>query len=136
MTDRIQFELVSPEAKLVEEPVKLAVLPGEMGEFGVGARHAALVAHLDPGVVKLYANDKKDDPHRIFITGGFADVTNESCVVLAEEAVRVSDLDQAALQKELKTLQGDLQSAEEIADKSLFQAQIDIVQAKLDAIAA
>ena len=136
MSDLIQFELVSPEAKLASKAVKLAVMPGDLGEFGVGANHTALVSHLKPGVVKLYAQSQNDKPERIFITGGFADVTNKSCVVLAEEAIAVEKLDQKALQTELSGLEQNLGLAVEEADKARFQAQIHIVKAKLDAIAA
>ena len=51
MSELLQFELVSPEEKLVSEPVRLAVIPGEAGEMGVGANHASIVASLKPGVV-------------------------------------------------------------------------------------
>lgn len=136
MDNKIQFELVSPEAKLASKAVKLAVMPGDLGEFGVGANHSALVSHLKVGVVKLYAENTNDKPERIFITGGFADITNEVCVVLAEEAIAVEKLDQAKLKKEHATLQENLKLAAEAADKARFQAQLDIVTAKLDAIAA
>ncbi len=134
MSDLIRFELVSPEAKLASKPVYMAVMPGDMGEFGVGVNHTALVSHLKPGVVKLYAQSQADAPERIFITGGFADVTNESCVVLAEEAIAVEKLDQKILETELSALEQNLGLAVEEADKARFQAQIHIVEAKLEAI--
>ena len=83
----IQFELVSPEEKLVSEPVAMAVIPGDEGEFGVLVGHSALVASLKPGVVELSVDGQ--DNRRIFIASGFADVTPEQCTILAEEAVNV-----------------------------------------------
>lgn len=72
--DSIKFELVSPEEKLVSEPVWHAVIPGEDGELGVGPQHTSLVVALKAGVARLYRK-KGDEPWKIFITGGFADVT-------------------------------------------------------------
>ena len=71
----IHFELVSPEACLVSAPVKMAVIPGEEGEFGVLAGHASLVASLRPGVVELYSEQDGEEPRKILIAGGFADVS-------------------------------------------------------------
>ena len=136
MTDKIAFRLVSPEKKLFEEPVALAVMPGADGQFGVGFGHTSLVASLATGVVDLYAENQSSKPQRIFITGGFADVTNEKCVVLAEEAVNVNDLDEAALQSELTQLEHDLGLASEVADRMSYQQKIDVTSAKIEAVQA
>lgn len=134
MDNKIEFRLVSPEKKLFEEPVALAVMPGMDGEFGVGTGHTSLVASLKLGVVELYAASQSDQPQRIFITGGFADVTNTSCVVLAEEAVNVNDLDGDALSKDFARLQDDLKLAVEPADTLRLQTSIDITAAKIEAV--
>jgi len=130
----IQFELVSPERRLVSEPVTMAVIPGEEGEFGVLAGHSALVASLKVGVVEL--SFESQDTRRIFIAGGFADVTPEQCTVLAEEAINVSDLDQEELQQEAANLNEDLCLAKEDADKARVERKLALVNAKLEAIAA
>ena len=135
MADKIEFRLVSPEKKLFEEPVALAVMPGQEGQFGVGAGHTSLVSALKVGVVELYKNSQSDKPQRIFITGGFADVTNTKCVVLAEEAVNVNDLDGAALSKQLSQFEADIKLAVEAGDKMRLQKQIDVTMAKIAAAA-
>jgi len=133
MESAIQFELVSPEEKLVSEPVALATIPGEEGMFGVGPGHTSIVANLKPGVVELYA-EKGAEPRRIFIAGGFADVTGTNCTILAEEAVNVNDLNQAELEQQLKDLGEDLGLADEAHDKERVLEQVKIVKAKLSAV--
>lgn len=133
-TQTIQFELVSPEEKLVSEPVAMAVIPGDEGEFGVLAGHSALVASLKPGVVELSVDGQ--DNRRIFIAGGFADVTPEQCTVLAEEAVNVADLDKAALEQQASDLNEDIDLAKEEADKARVEKKLALVNAKLEALAA
>ena len=133
----INFELVSPEEKLVSEPVKMAVIPGSEGEMGVGAGHASFVVALQAGVVQLYKEKgpgKDEDAQKIFIAGGFADVTGEQCTVLAEEAINVNDLDQAGLEQQLENLKEDLGLAEEQADKDRIEADIVMAKAKLSAV--
>lgn len=136
MENKIAFRLVSPERKLFEEPVALAVMPGEAGQFGVGAGHTALVASLKAGVVELYPEPNSKDVARIFISGGFADVTGTQCVVLAEEAINVNELNATALKAELGQLQRDLTLAVEQGDVIRLSSHIAVVEAKLEAVAA
>lgn len=134
MESKVQFELVSPEEKLISEPVRMAVIPGDEGEFGVMAGHAALVASLQAGVVTLFTGEDGDSSRRIFISGGFADVTGDLCTILAEMAVNVDDLDQGDLEKELADLNEDLGLAEELADKARIESRISLAKAKLSAV--
>ncbi len=134
MTKTIHFELVSPEQKLVSEQVYMAVMPGDEGNFGVLSGHAALVSSLRNGVVKLYREENDNNPRRIFIAGGFADVTAENCTVLAEEAIPVKDLNRERLEKELADLNDDLGLAAEKADKERVKAKLAVVKAKISAI--
>lgn len=139
MTELLNFELVSPEARLVSEPVKMAVIPGEEGVMGVGAGHASFVVSLKPGVVGLFAEGQdftKDTPaRRIFIAGGFADISEAGCSVLAEEAVDVSAIDTARLEQQLKNLEEDLSLAKEEGYKARIKARMAMISAKLQAAA-
>ena len=132
MKNEIQFELVSPEEKLVSESVLRATIPGDVGEFGVGAEHMSLVSSLKPGVVTLVSECGEE--RKIFIAGGFADVTGANCTILAEEAVNVSDLDQSELEQKLQDLSEDLGLVEEEADKRRVNRDIALVKAKLQAV--
>jgi F-type H+-transporting ATPase subunit epsilon len=128
----INFELVSPEEKLVSEPVVMATVPGTEGDMGVGAGHAAFVATLRPGVVQL---DKDgEDTRSIFIAGGFADITGTQVTILAEEAIDVKAMNQDDLEKQLSNLNDDFGLAEEDADKHRIQGAIDMTAAKLSAV--
>jgi len=93
MADPISFELVSPEKLLLSEDVEMVVVPGAEGDFGVLIGHAPLISALRPGVINTYAGTNVEK--RIFVAGGFAEVTGERCTVLAEEAIPVEELDRA-----------------------------------------
>mgnify|MGYP003700703339 CR=1 FL=1 len=84
---KVAFELVSPERLLLSEEVDMVEVPGEEGDFGVLVRHAPLISTLRPGVIKVH--DGGSVTQRIFVAGGFAEVTPQRCTVLAEEAVEV-----------------------------------------------
>ncbi len=133
MSTQIQFELVSPEEKLVSEPAFLIEIPGDEGMFGVMSGHCSLVSSLKPGVVKLHGAQGAD-VRKIFIAGGFADVTPANCTILAEEAIDVKDLNKENLDSALKDLNDDLGIAEEVIDKQRIADKITIVKAKLFAL--
>lgn len=134
LTDKtFQFELVSPERILASEEASMVIVPGGEGEIGVLADHAPLLSSLRPGVVSV--TSPAGDVRRIFVSGGFVDITGELCSVLAEEAVNVNDLDRASLEENLKNLEDDLGFAKEDHVKTAqIQRNIDIVRAKLAAL--
>jgi len=86
---QFDFELVSPERKLMSEKAWQVTIPGEMGNFGVRAGHSSLVSAIRPGVVEIVENEG-DAPTKIFIAGGFADVTAMNCTILAEQAINIT----------------------------------------------
>ncbi len=130
---KINFELVSPEAKLISQPVKMAVIPGEEGEMGVGAGHSSFIVSLQPGVVKLYINDNNEEPQKIFITGGFADITGGNCTVLAETAIAVEKIDAAQAEQDVKDLKEDLNAADDTS-RARVTRKLNVAKARLSAV--
>lgn len=133
--DTFNFELVSPERRLLSEPAKMAIVPGEEGHFGVLPGHSALVATIKPGVVEVHSA-AGDEVRRIFIAGGFADVTPTSCTILAEEAVSVTDLNAEVLDKEISHLKEDLSLAQNDLDRARIKRKLVLAEAKRAAVAA
>ncbi|WP_237213547.1 ATP synthase F1 subunit epsilon [Falsiroseomonas oryziterrae] len=88
-----QLELVSPEKLLLSRPVEMAVLPAAEGEMGVLPGHAPMIVALRGGIITVTENGQVTD--RLFVGGGFAEVTPERCTVLADEATPVSQLSKA-----------------------------------------
>ena len=135
MTNLINFELVSPEEKLVSAPMYMVEVPGDDGSFGVMAGHCSIVSSLRTGVVRLHKDESNSDVREIFIVGGFADVTAQNCTILAEGAVDVKDLDKGALEKDLVNFAEDLTLAVEADDKLRVENKIALTKAKLQAVA-
>ena len=129
MADQVQFELVAPERLLLSEPVDMVVVPGSEGDFGVLPGHAPLISTVRPGVIETYAGKTVKD--RIFVAGGFAEVTRERCTVLAEEAVPVTELDRAAIEAQARTLREDLGLAKDDAERAAAQRALGLAEAKL-----
>ena len=104
MTDTLHFSLVSPERELFSGDVKQVDAPGVEGEFGVLPQHAPFMTVLKSGVVRIY-EDQGVTP--VFVRGGFADVTPAGLTILAEEAVRLSDVDAAEIDAQIARVRTD-----------------------------
>lgn len=133
MAETLEFELVSPEKLLVSEPVEMVVVPGAEGNFGALPRHAPLLSTVRPGVLDIYKNGAVAS--RIFIAGGFAEVTEERCTVLAEEAVRLEDLSRETVEKRLQAARDAAQEADTPAEKAQAQRQLAVAEAMRAALA-
>ena len=133
MAETTEFELVTPERLLLSERVEMVVVPGSEGLFGVLPRHAPFLSTLKPGVLEVYEGGKVKE--RIFVAGGFAEVTPERLTVLAERAVPVAEIDRAALETRVKDLKDDLAAAKSDVERTKIEAAIAAADAELKAAA-
>ena len=134
MTRKVEFELVSPEKLLLSEPVDMVVVPGAEGDFGVLIDHAPMISTIRPGVINVYVADEITES--IFVAGGFADVTESSCTVLAEEAVPVKDLDRDALKQRLQHAQDELTEADSPVARAEAEGKVKVAEAMIEALNA
>lgn len=126
MAEPLKFDLVSPERLLVSEEVESVVVPGSEGYFTVLARHAPFMSTLKPGQIEV--KNLAGAVQKFYVRGGFADVTPSGLTILADQAIRLEDLDAAALAQELKNAEEDL------ADAGDDQAKRRVAEAKLNEI--
>jgi F-type H+-transporting ATPase subunit epsilon len=131
MADTVEFELVAPEELLFSEPVELVVVPGAEGDFGVLPGHSALISTLRTGVIAVYENDAVSQ--RIFVSGGFAEVTPERCTVLADEAVTLEFANRSDVEERVKANREALESAAD-DDKENAAAALAVSEALLLAL--
>ena len=68
---------------------------------------------------------------RIFVAGGFAEVTPERCTVLAEEATMLEDIDRAAVEVEVRNAREDLAEAKDEATRERLEQAIAVGEAKI-----
>jgi F-type H+-transporting ATPase subunit epsilon len=129
MAEKVEFELVSPERLLVSKPVDMVVVPGADGDFGVLRGHAPLISTLRLGVIDIH--DSGSVAERIFVAGGFAEVTAERCTVLAEQAIPLGDLHRDEIQDEIKTLKDLLAVADNDLERVALAGRISVAEAKL-----
>ena len=126
----VQFELVSPEKLLLSEKVEMVVVPGAEGDFGVLPGHTPVISTVRPGVIHIFEGGAVKT--RIFVAGGFAEVTAERCTVLAEEAVLLDDIDRDQVEKSLQEAMEDISDAgDNSTERALAEQRADSARAKL-----
>ncbi|MGE3141743.1 MAG: ATP synthase F1 subunit epsilon [Hyphomonadaceae bacterium] len=133
--DKVTFSLVSPERELFHGEVDSVVVPGVEGEFGVLPGHALVLSIIKPGVLRILDGAAA---RRIFVNGGFADVTPDGLTVLAEEAFDLAtvELNAAALDAEIRDASEDVRDAATDHARAVAQAKIVRAEALKAALAS
>lgn len=123
MAEKLNFDLVSPERLLFSGQVDVVVIPGSEGEMGIMAGHAPVMSTLRPGIINV---DNAGQPQqRIFVRGGFAEVTPAGLTVLAEFTVPLAELDAAALDREIAHANEDVADTKTDAKRQAAQEKLD-----------
>jgi F-type H+-transporting ATPase subunit epsilon len=117
------FELVSPERLLFSGEVEAVVVPGSEGEFTVLKDHAPLMSVLKPGIVEIDETAAKKS--KLFVRGGFADVSPRGLTILAEYAIPLAELDSAKIAADLRDAEEDVVDAQSDETRRLAMEKRD-----------
>jgi F-type H+-transporting ATPase subunit epsilon len=109
MEHSISLTIVSPESLVLKDTASMVVLPGSEGDFGILPNHAPVVSSLRPGLLKIYENDTVKE--MLFISGGFANVSERACTILVEESHFIKDMSLDDLEEHLRNSSEDLEMA-------------------------
>jgi F-type H+-transporting ATPase subunit epsilon len=135
MAEKLQFSLVSPARELFSGEVDHVVAPGSEGEFGVLVNHAPFMSTLKNGVVRVLEGDQTT--MRLFVRGGFADVTPAGLTILAEEAVNLDSIDAGQVQQDIENVRNELLAeGEHSTHRVALEEQIAYLEALRDAVSA
>ena len=121
----ISFDLVSPENLIFNDKVGMIIVPGKDGDLGILPGHSKVISTLRPGRVMIYGEDK-NLLKSFFVSGGFAEINPEKCIVLAENVDELSSLEKSLVEKEIQQLESQ--------NEMKTNEQLLIAKAKLDAI--
>jgi F-type H+-transporting ATPase subunit epsilon len=129
MAEAFQFDLVSPERSLLSGLVEMVTVPGMEGDFGVLKGHAPFMSTLRPGFVDIVRSG--NDQIKVFVTGGFADVTPAGLTLLADEAHEESDVNAAMFERLIEEArQANDHAADDHARARIAQRIADLEQAR------
>ena len=131
MAEKIQLEVVTPERRVLAEPVDMVTVPGLGGELGILPGHTPLISQLQTGVL-TYVQEGKSYP--LHVSGGFVEVRDDHVSVLADVAELPEEIDSARaklsrdkLEKQLNAWTGseeEFETAKTELDRSLVRLQL------------
>lgn len=122
MAMTVHVDVVSAEERIFSGLAEFVALPGEAGELGILPGHMPLMTRIKPGAVRLKLPQQAQE-ELVFVAGGILEVQPGLVTVLADTAIRGSDLDEA------KALEAKKLAEEALANKS---SQIDYAKAQAE----
>ncbi|SBV37961.1 F1 sector of membrane-bound ATP synthase, epsilon subunit [uncultured Stenotrophomonas sp.] len=128
----IRCDIVSAEQQIFSGEATLVVATGELGELGIAPKHAPLITRLKPGkvVVTTQAGEQLD----FAISGGILEVQPQVVTVLADTAIRATDIDEAAVRKAKEEAERVLAHRGEAMELAEAQQKLAEITAQLQAL--
>jgi len=120
MSMTIHIHIVSAETEIFSGTANMVFAPAEMGEVGIAPRHTPLLTRLKPGEVRVQMEGQ--DEQFFYVSGGILEIQPHVVTVLADTAIRATDLDEAAAIQ-----------AKERAERAMDDKQSDFDYAKAQA---
>jgi F-type H+-transporting ATPase subunit epsilon len=90
MAASLTLRVITPERIVLDDVVDSVVIPAADGLAGVLPRHAPMVAALASGDLKYVAAGREQ---HLFVSGGFAEVRDNTLRLITEASERPSDID-------------------------------------------
>ena len=133
MAMTLHCDIVSAEAAIFSGLVEMVVAHGTLGDLGINYGHAPLLTALEPGPVRVKLQSGEEQVY--YVSGGFLEVQPNLISILADTAVRASDIDEAAAleaqreaQHQLANNTGDIDYGRAAAQLAAAAAQLRTIQ--------
>jgi len=129
MNSTIQCDIVSHREEIFSGEVAMFIATGSGGELGIAPRHAPLITTLKAGPLRLMLPNGEE---RVFITGGgILEVMPHLVSVLADSAIRASDMDEAAALQARQDAERALRTSHRRMEIAEAEAQLRMAIAEL-----
>ncbi len=133
MATTFHVDVVSAEASIFEGEAEFVALPGESGELGIYPQHTPLITRIKPGAVRIKVQGQADEEF-VFVAGGILEVQPDRVTVLADTAIRGSDLDEAKAEAAKRAAEEALANRSGEIDYARAQAELATAVAELAAL--
>ena len=127
------LDIVSAEERLFSGRVKTMQISGSEGQLGIRHGHSPLLTLMKPGTVRFVLQDNTEKV--MYISGGILEVQPEKVTVLADTALRASDIDESlvndAIEKareKIRKNSGDINYSAALIELAKATAQLRVVE--------
>lgn len=122
----LQLDIVTPDQLVLSQQVDYVGAPGLEGEFGVLPGHIPFISALAIGSLHYKANGRA---RYVFVSGGFAEVSDNKVTILAESAEEADNIDFARAEKARKRAEERL--ARKTEDLNVVRAEASLHRANV-----
>ncbi|MGB7050150.1 MAG: ATP synthase F1 subunit epsilon [Acidimicrobiales bacterium] len=112
---KFPVEVLTPEGEVFNGEVEMVSTRTTLGQIGILARHAPLLASLEPTELRLYKTE--DEVLRFAQSEGYLQVGGNRALVLVEQAYAVADLDADDLRERLRIAVQEIEEAGEDTER-------------------
>lgn len=120
----LTVQFVRPDRLMYEGPVASVILATYTGEMGVWPGHSPIICALGDGVVRLNLRDEDGGGIvRVIVSGGYAEVENDTVIILADHARRTDDIDIAQTEQLLEDAKTTLAGLAEEDNRQAYWKQ-------------
>ena len=120
----MRVEVVSNEEHIYSGEASFVVVPTVNGELGIYPRHEPIMSLIRPGALRVTQVGSAEEV-LVAVSGGVLEVQPDTITILADVAVRSSEMDQARAEE-----------AKRVAEQNLAKVQDGNAQAKAQAALA
>lgn len=126
----MQIEVVSATDSIYSGTATFVVVPTVNGELGIYPRHEPIMSLVRPGVLRLTVPDEKEEV-LVAIAGGVLEVRPHKITVLADVAVRSSEMDEARATEAKKCAEDTLAKVQDSQSRAKAEAALEAAIAQL-----
>ena len=112
---KFPVEVLTPEGEVFNGEVEMVSTRTTLGQIGILARHAPLLASLEPTELRLYKTET--EIVRFAQAEGYLQVGGNHAMLLVEEAHPVAELDANDLRERLRIAEQEIEQAGEDTER-------------------
>ncbi|CAO98520.1 F0F1 ATP synthase subunit epsilon [Erwinia tasmaniensis] len=132
MAMTFHLDVVSAEEQMFSGTVQSIQVSGSEGELGIRPNHAPLLTAIKPGMIRIVKQHGEEEV--IYLSGGVLEVQPGAVTVLADTAIRGSDLDEARALEAKRKAEAHMNSSHGDVDFAVASAELAKAIAKLRVI--
>ncbi len=128
----LQVDIVDVGRLIFSGHCQRVTAPAAGGEVCILPRQAALLTHLHPGTVRVHT--ASGDDHFYFVSGGFMEVRHSAVSILADAALRSSEIDRTQAQAARDEAEQALRQSHALEDRDLARLNLARALAQLQVL--
>ena len=125
-TNSFKCDITAINHKVFEGNIYFINLITASGTMGILANHSPLLARLQSSTITVIT-DKKEELF-FYVSGGFAEMSNNTMIIVADEVIRGEEIDESKVLEVKKRAETELKNLD-VSDTSYRQIFIELQKA-------